>query len=91
MAGKANPGKRFCDWNSFGISAVENRKKKSKARQVLRLVLMNNVSGYDFFLVSLLLSAEGGGGSTRSPRGVQRVRRSNIDSSGFAKGSALGL
>lgn len=58
--GKANPGKRFCDWNSLGISAVENRKKKSKARQVLRLVLMNNVSGYDFFLVSLLLSAEGG-------------------------------
>lgn len=90
MAGKANPGKRFCDWNSFGISAVENRKKKSKARQVLRLVLMNNVSGYDFFLVSLLLSAEGGG-STRSPRGVQRVRRSNIDSSAFAKGSALAL
>lgn len=27
MAGRANPGKRFCDWNSLGISAVENRKK----------------------------------------------------------------
>lgn len=28
--GKANPGKRFCDWNSLGISAVENRKKNPK-------------------------------------------------------------
>lgn len=36
MAGKANPGKRFCDWNSFGISAVENRKKKIQSQASIK-------------------------------------------------------